>query len=94
MEKMSRGRYSSFGPLPRLYRMFPLFALCALLTACGGQVQESNEAAIENQAESLEKAANATTDQLINQIEQGAKKEDAVADLSRVRPAEKGTEEK
>ena len=35
MEKMSRGRYSSFGPLPRLYRMFPLFALCALLTACG-----------------------------------------------------------
>lgn len=74
--------------------MFPLFALCALLTACGSQVQESNEAAIENQAESLEKAANATTDQLINQIEQGAKKEDAVADLSRARPAEKGTEEK
>ncbi|MBL0113967.1 MAG: hypothetical protein IPP45_00150 [Sphingomonadales bacterium] len=42
-----------------------------------GQSGGADEAAIANQAESLERAANATTDQLIKQIEDGAKAEDA-----------------
>ncbi len=91
---MSLDQYSNFGRLAGLNRMPPLFVLCILLSACGSQVQESNEAAIENQAESLEKAANATTDQLIKQIEEGAKKDEAAAAMARARPAEKGAEEK
>lgn len=94
MEKMILGRCPSGRRLVRLDRMFPLFALCALLAACGNQVRESNESAIENQAESLERAANATTDQLINQIEQGAKADEAASAPARARPAEKDTEEK
>lgn len=47
------------------------------LAACGGQVTESDEAAIANQAESLERAANATTDQLILEIKNDAMAEDA-----------------
>ena len=50
-------------------------ALCLLLTACGGAVTESNESAIANQAESLERAANATTDQMIREIEASGKAE-------------------
>ena len=50
-----------------------------LLTACGGQVAESDEAAIANQAESLERAANATTDQLILEIKNDANAEEAAS---------------
>lgn len=45
-------------------------ALAALLlTACSGTADEVNEAEIANRAESLERAADATTSDLINQIE-------------------------
>ena len=54
-----------------------ILASSLLLSGCGGQVAGADEAAIANQAESLERAANATTDQLIKQIEDGAKAEDA-----------------
>ena len=94
MEKMILGHCPSGRRLVRLDRLFPLLALCALRAACGNQVRESNESAIENQAESLERAANATTDQLINQIEQGAKEDEAATAPARARPAEKDTEEK
>ncbi len=53
--------------------------LFLLLAACGGQVTESDEAAIANQAESLERAANATTDQLILEIKNDALAEDAAS---------------
>lgn len=53
-------------------------ALLFLLAGCGGQVKESNESVIANQAESLERAANATTDQMIKEIENSAAAEDAV----------------
>ncbi len=53
--------------------------LFPLLAACGGQVTESDEAAIANQAESLERAANATTDQLILEIKNDALAEDAAS---------------
>ena len=52
---------------------------CVLLAACGRQASESDEAAIANQAESLERAANATTDQLILQIKNDAKAEEAAS---------------
>jgi hypothetical protein len=58
-------------------KMLLPFAL--LLSACGGEVKESEEAAIANQAESLERAANATTDQMIREIEDAAKAEEATA---------------
>lgn len=57
--------------------MRAILASCLLLAGCGGQVTESDEAAIANQAESLERAANATTDQMIKQIEDGARAEEA-----------------
>ena len=52
---------------------------CLLLAACGGQASESSDAAIANQAESLERAANATTDQLILEIKNDAKAEGAAS---------------
>ena len=57
--------------------MKKLLPLALLLTACSGEVKESDEAAIANQAESLERAANATTDQIIRDIENDAKAEQA-----------------
>jgi hypothetical protein len=62
-----------------------IVAACLLLAGCGGQVKESNESAIANQAESLERAANATTDQMIKQIEDGAKA-DAAAEAGAATP--------
>ena len=47
-------------------RMLPL---CLALAACGGPVKESSDAELANQAESLERAANATTDQMIRDLE-------------------------
>ena len=55
-----------------------VLAPALFLSACGGEVKESDEAAIANQAESLERAANATTDQMIHEIENDAKAEEAV----------------
>ncbi len=52
-------------------------ALGLSLSACGSRALETDEAAIANQAESLERAANATTDQLIRQIEADARREEA-----------------
>ena len=57
--------------------MKKLLPFALLLSACGGEVKESDEAAIANQAESLERAANATTDQMIREIEDDAKAEEA-----------------
>lgn len=57
--------------------MRAILAASLLLAGCGGQVTESDDAAIANQAESLERAANATTDQMIKQIEDGARAEAA-----------------
>ncbi len=57
--------------MKNLFIAFGLF-----LTGCGGQVTESNESAIANQAESLERAADATTDQMIKEIEDSAKAEE------------------
>jgi hypothetical protein len=52
----------------------PLPAILALaLVGCNGREGgETDPAALSNQAESLERAANATTDQLIEQIEEEA----------------------
>ena len=52
---------------------------CLLLAACGRQASESDEAAIANQAESFERAANATTDQLILEIKNDAMAEGAAS---------------
>lgn len=60
----------------------PLLLLLALAACNGGAVKESDEAAIANQAESLERAANATTDQLIKQMEDDASAEQAQAAAS------------
>ena len=64
-----------------------ILALCVLLCGCGRQVKESNEAAIANQAESLERAANATTDQIIGDIENAARREEASAATATVKSA-------
>lgn len=75
--------------MARLFRVrsgFAWPALCLMLSACGGQTNQSDEAAIANQAESLERAANATSDQLIRQIEESARAEAAAA--SQVAPQE------
>lgn len=50
-------------------RRFAPTLLLLCLAACSGNKDEASEDAIENQAESLERAANATTDQMIKQIE-------------------------
>lgn len=68
--------------------MRAIVATFLLLAGCGGQVKESNEAAIANQAESLERAANATTDQMIGEIENGARREEAVAESATAQPAD------
>jgi hypothetical protein len=48
------------------------------LSACGsGQVAESDPANIRNRADSLQKAADATTDELVNQIDAEAATETA-----------------
>jgi len=57
--------------MKNLFIAFGLF-----LAGCGGQVAESNESAIANQAESLERAADATTDQMIKEIEESARAEE------------------
>jgi hypothetical protein len=67
--------------------MRTIICACLLLAGCGGQVKESNEAAIANQAESLERAANATTDQMIGEIENTAKREEASAQNATADPA-------
>lgn len=67
-----------------------MLASCLLLAGCGGQVKESNESAIANQAESLERAANATTDQMIKQIEDGAKADAAEEAGATTSPASNG----
>jgi hypothetical protein len=67
--------------------MRTIIGACLLLAGCGGQVKESNEAAIANQAESLERAANATTDQMIGEIENAAKREEASAQNATAEPA-------
>lgn len=67
--------------------MRAIVATFLLLAGCGGQVGESNEAAIANQAESLERAANATTDQMIAEIENAAKGEEAIAESATAQPA-------
>jgi hypothetical protein len=46
-----------------------VFAVTLLLAACNSAPEEASEAEIANRAESLERAADATTDDLINQIE-------------------------
>jgi hypothetical protein len=46
-----------------------ILCLSLILAACSGRKDAASEEAIANQAESLERAANATTDQLIEQIE-------------------------
>ena len=61
--------------------------LFLLLAACGGRTTESDEAAIANQAESLERAANATTDQLILEIKNDAMAEDAASAATTAAPA-------
>ena len=50
-------------------------ALLVLLAACGGAREPQSEEAIANQAESLERAANATVDQQIAEIEAAANAE-------------------
>ncbi len=67
--------------------MRAIVGACLLLAGCGGQVKESNEAAIANQAESLERAADATTDQMIGEIENTAKREEAGASNAAAQPA-------
>ena len=47
------------------------------LAACGGPRAETDEASIANQAESLERAANATVDQQIRDIQDAAAAEAA-----------------
>ena len=54
-----------------------MLVMCLLLAGCGGKAKESNESAIANQADSLERAANATTDQMIGEIEDSAKADEA-----------------
>jgi hypothetical protein len=56
-------------------------ALFLLLTACGGPREESDAASIANQAESLERAANATVDQQIKEIEAEAAAEAPVIEV-------------
>ena len=63
----------------RRHQMKVALILFLLLAACGRQMTESDEAAIANQAESLERAANATTDQLILEIKNDALAEDAAS---------------
>ena len=67
--------------------MRAIVGACLLLAGCGGQVKESNEAAIANQAESLERAADATTDQMIGEIENTARREEASAGNAAAQPA-------
>lgn len=52
--------------------------LTLLLAACGGTREPLSDDAIANQAESLERAANATVDQQISEIEADAAKEEVV----------------
>jgi|CXWL01.1.fsa_nt_gi hypothetical protein len=58
--------------------MKKLLALLLLLAGCGGQMKESNQSVIANQAESLERAANATTDQMIMEIENSATADETI----------------
>jgi hypothetical protein len=56
--------------------LFPLALLPLVLAGCNGRAGgETDPTALANQAESLERAANATTDELIEQIEDEAAKE-------------------
>ena len=58
--------------------MKAVVALLAIaLASCGEQPQEATDADIANRAESLERAADATTDQLIAEIEAQTKAETA-----------------
>jgi hypothetical protein len=55
-----------------------LFAVLVLLAGCSpGAALEADENAISNQAESLERGADATTDTAIKQIEDDAAQQDA-----------------
>lgn len=72
--------------LMRIIQSLIAVAIISTLPGCGGQVEESDDAAIANQAESLERAANATTDQLIKEIEESAKSE-AEPDVSSPSPS-------
>lgn len=55
-----------------------MLIICLGLTACGGSNEDTSSATIANRAESLERAADATTDQLISEIKASAA-EDAQA---------------
>jgi hypothetical protein len=60
-----------------MLRRTALLCACCALSACGGPKEESSTGDIANQAESLQRAADATTDQLIEQIEAEAVEEQA-----------------
>ena len=61
-----------------MLRRLALWSACLAVSACGGAREESSATDIANQAESLQRAADATTDQLIQQIEEESR-EDQVA---------------
>lgn len=64
-------------------RIVSVLLLSLSIAACSGSRDEASEEAISNQAESLERAANATTDQMIKQIEdESAADEQAEANAS------------